>query len=273
MFETFLSDLSGADFLWLYGGLIAAAIVLGVALPRWLKAHGRDNGVPSTEELAMLIGGRNRFSEAIAANLLGAGALSVDKKTGFKVLQPDAATNSAERAILRQVAPIKWPDITKAIKQDADAVEERLVAQGWFIEGGDAWMMRIVQTLPFLLVIAFGYYRFTAGDAQGEPTGLLFFMMVMTGIAALLRLLILDRKTQGGMAVVKRALRGNSRLKQAPTQPEMGKAVALYGTGVLAGTPFVALHTMRQSTDSGGSSSDSSDGGGGCGGGCGGCGG
>ncbi len=273
MFETFLSDLSGEDFLWLYGGLIVVAIALGMALPRWLRAQGRDTGVPTMEELAMLIGGRNRFSEAVAANLLGAGALSVDKKTGFKVLQPDAASNSAERAILRQVAPIKWPDITKAIKEDADAVEERLVAQGWFIEGNDTWMMRFVQTLPFLLVLAFGYYRFTAGQAQGEPTDLLFFMMIMTGIAAVMRFLLLDRKTRGGNAVVKRAMRESIRLKQAPTQPEMGRAVALYGTGVLAGTPFVALHTMRQSTDSGGSSSDSGDGGGGCGGGCGGCGG
>jgi len=274
MFETVLSDLSGADFLWLYAALVVVAIALGMVLPRWLKAQGRDGGNPTMEELAMLAGGRNRFSEAITAKLLGAGALSVDKKTGFRVIQSDAATNSAERAILRQAGAIHWRDITKAIKQHADAVEDKLIAQGWFIEGGDVWTMRIVQTLPLLLVLAFGYYRYTAGDALGEPTELLIFMMAMTGIAAFLRFALLDRKTIGGNAALKRARRGNSRLKQAPTQPEMGQAVALFGTGVLAGTPFVALHTIRQTADGSGTSGSDGDGGGsGCGGGCGGCGG
>jgi hypothetical protein len=49
-------------------------------------------------------------------------------------------------------------------------------------------------------------------------------------------------------------------------------AVALFGTGVLVGTPWEPVHALKQKDGDGGGADGSSDGGSGCGG-CGGCGG
>ena len=59
------------------------------------------------------------------------------------------------------------------------------------------------------------------------------------------------------------------RLRQAPQSDEVTLAVALFGTAVLIGSPWEALHSMR--TAQGGDGSGGADGGCG-GGGCGGCG-
>ena len=83
------------------------------------------------------------------------------------------------------------------------------------------------------------------------------------------RVFAVDRRTKGGLAVVKEAKRRAERLKRAPTQAETGMAVALFGTAVLAGSPLADLHRMRQS-DGGSSGGDSGSSGGCGGGGCGG---
>ena len=85
------------------------------------------------------------------------------------------------------------------------------------------------------------------------------------------------------IAAVADARNISKRLKTAPTTPEVGYGVALFGTAILAGTPYAELHAMREAARGDGSGgyaaddSDSSDGSGssdsGCGGGCGGCGG
>lgn len=272
-----LSGLSGGEFLVLYMGLFIVAVAASFLLGRWMRPPGDDAGTPGEEELAVLAGGKQRFTEAIIARLLGSGAIEVSGNKGFVVNRGDAGTTSAERAITRQAGIVTWTDATKATAQDADTVLQRLEAKGWWMGGGSAWQLRLFQALPFALLFAFGLYRQQAGAAEGEPTGFLIGLLALTGFVGLIRLVALDRRTAAGKAVLERARRGNDRLRRAPQEQEMGSAVALFGTGVLVGTPFVAMHSMRQaSSGDGGGSSDSSsnDGGSGCGGGgCGGCGG
>jgi hypothetical protein len=58
----------------------------------------------------------------------------------------------------------------------------------------------------------------------------------------------------------------------APTRPECGMGVALFGTSVLAGSPLAGLHDSRKSANNGGGCGGGGGGwsGSGCGGGCGG---
>ena len=79
------------------------------------------------------------------------------------------------------------------------------------------------------------------------------------------------RRTQAALDAVAEAKRSNERARRAPTTGEMGTAVALFGTGVLAGSEWNDFHRMRSAGDGGTSSGDggSSDSGGS---GCGGCG-
>lgn len=274
-----LSGLSGGEFLVLYIGLFIVAVIASFLLGAWMRPPGDDAGTPGDDELAVLAGGRQRFTEATVARLLGNGAIEVSGNRGFVVARGDAGTTSAERAITRQAGIVTWQDAARATAQDADAILERLEAKGWWIGSSAAWQLRLFQTLPFVLLFIFGLFRQQAGAAQGEPTGFLIGLLALTAVVGLVRLLAVDRRTKAGKTVLERARRGNDRLSRAPQEQEMGSAVALFGTGVLVGTPFVAMHTMRQSSGDGGGSSDSgsSDGGSGVsgcgGGGCGGCGG
>ncbi|MCR2834605.1 TIGR04222 domain-containing membrane protein [Parerythrobacter lacustris] len=273
-----LSALSGSTFLLLYIALLAAALGLSLMLGAWMRAEGDDAGTPSEEELAFLSGGKQRFTEAIIARLLAGGSIEVSGEKGFVVTRSDAGTTSAERAITRQAGIVTWQDAAKATAQDADSVLERLETKGWWMGDGAAWQVRLFQVLPFALLFALGLFRQQAGAAQGAPTGYLIGLLALTALIGLFRLFAVDRRTKAGKAVLGGAMQGNDRLRRAPQEHEMGSAVALFGTGVLVGTPFVAMHTMRQASsgDGGGSSdsSSSSDGGSGCGGGgCGGCGG
>jgi hypothetical protein len=93
-----------------------------------------------------------------------------------------------------------------------------------------------------------------------------------------IRYFTVDRRTEAAMSAVEAAKTRAARLKAAPTTPEMGLAVALFGTTVLAGSAYQDFHRLRSSSGDGdgGSSGDGSGGcgSGGCGGGgCGGCGG
>lgn len=272
-----LSGLSGGEFLLLYMGLFIVAVIASFLLGAWMRPPGDEAGTPGDDELAILAGGKQRFTEATIARLLGNGAIEVSGNKGFVVVRGDAGTTSAERAITRQAGIVTWQDAAKATGQDVDAILDRLEAKGWWIGGGAAWQLRLIQALPFALLLIFGLFRQQAGAAEGEPTGFLIGLLALTALIGLFRLFAVDRRTKAGKAVLARAMQGNDRLRRAPQEHEMGSAVALFGTGVLVGTPFVAMHTMRQASngDSGGSSdSSSSDGGSGCGGGgCGGCGG
>jgi uncharacterized protein (TIGR04222 family) len=271
-----LSGLSGGEFLVLYMGLFIVAAIASFLLGAWMRPAGDDAGTPGEGELAILAGGKQRFTEATVARLLGSGAIEVSGSKGFVVTRGDAGTTSAERAIIRQAGIVTWTDATRATSQDADTMLERLEAKGWWIGGGAVWQLRLFQALPFVLLFAFGLFRQQAGAAEGEPTGFLTGLLVLTGFIGLFRLFAVDRRTAAGKAVLERAKRDNDRIRRAPQEQEMGSAVALFGTGVLVGTPFVAMHSMRQASsgDGGGSSDSGSDSGSGCGGGgCGGCGG
>jgi uncharacterized protein (TIGR04222 family) len=183
----------------------------------------------------------------------------------------------AERALTGRHSPMKWDAIPAALKDSYREVRARLVEKELLISGGQQWQLRALATLPLLGVLLLGAYRYRAGAALGEPVGYLGVMMVITAVLAVLRFLILSPRTRTGEEALSKARGDASRLKRAPLPGETGTAVALFGTAVLAGTPFAQLHAMRQASSSGSdstSSSSSSDGGSGCGGGgCGGCGG
>lgn len=272
-----LSVFSGLQFLALYLASLVACLVASVAIGRWLKPEGDAAGRADPDELAFLASSRQRYLDAVVARLLAARALTIEGGVVFRVLRPDGGATSAERAVLREPSPIKPMALRGALAQDITALDERLVRKGWIVGGGELWQQRAFALIPFALLLLLGWYRKEAGDALGEPTGLLSVLMFFTVIVAVFRAAAISRLTHAGSAVLADAREAGSRLKRAPTEPEMGTAVALYGTGVLAGTSLSTFHQMRQaSSNDGGGGADGSSGcgGGGCGGGgCGGCGG
>ncbi len=267
-------DLMGGPFLTLYAGLFAAAFVAGIVIPRWLRPEGRPGAVTQVDQLAYLAGGAIRFGEALTARLLSAGALVIHSGT-IAIRSTTSGATSAERSVLALPSPVKWGQLAFAIRQDAEALDAALVQRGLLIDRASGLALRFWQTAPYLVLLPFGAIKWEVGTMRDRPVGYLTAFLVATAVFALIRFAALDRRTRAGIAALQDAKLQSARLRRAPTTEEAGLAVALFGTGVLAGSSLSELHSLRSSSSSdSGSGSSSSDGGSGCGGGgCGGCGG
>ncbi len=282
MIEGF-SAYSGSDFLLFYALLVVAAIVAGVWVPTLLRADGAERSVQDRYEAAFLAGGGKRVAETALAQLLAEDALAPSGERKVRVIRETAAKHPLEKTLLRKPLPFGLTETYKAIEPHIADIKQRLVRQGLLLADSQRMPLRIVSVLPYLVVLGIGWYRRAAGVAEGEPVGYLTALMVVAAIFALIRFVKLDPRTRGGITAVADARNISKRLKTAPTTPEVGYGVALFGTAILAGTPYAELHAMREAARGDGSGgyaadgSDSSDGSGssdsGCGGGCGGCGG
>lgn len=265
-------DLPGEPFLVLYGTLLALTVIAGFLIPRWLRPEGRSARRLDTEQLAFLAGGRNRFIDTVVARLLRQHLLSMEGKDKFRPERRDAAANAAERSVLALPAPTPWSAIERALAPHAEPVEQSLIDADMLMDRGTVLQMRFWQTLPYLMLLGFGLIKFDIGTMRGKPVGILTFLLVVTAVFALIRLVAVDRRTRGGLEAFRDARRTSDRLRRAPTGSETDLGVALFGTAVLAGSDVASFHTFRNSTSSSSGSDGGGGGDGGCGGGgCGGC--
>lgn len=260
-------DMTGGPFLQLYGIFFVLTIIAGFVIPRWLKPEGRTARSATVDELAFLAGGRARFADALVSRLLARRALSMVGKDKFQADARDAGASAAERSVLALSPPTRWSTIENVLKGHADPIEEKLVSAELLMDRGTAWQMRFWQTLPYLLLLGFGTIKWEVGVSRDRPVGFLTMFLLVTAIFALIRLVAVDRLTRGGAETLAEARRRSERLRRAPTPMEADMGVALFGTGVLAGSSWSEFHTLRSSSSSGDGGSSGGDGGGGCGGG------
>lgn len=272
-------DLTGGPFLQLYGGLLIVTILAGFLIPRWIRPEGRTPRRIDTDDLAYLAGGGTRFAETVATRLLSTNQLAMDGKNKFTPSHLGNGT-PVERSVLALPDGASWGRVEGAVGKHAGKVRERLIAGDLLMGAGEALQMRFFQTLPYLLLIGFGYTKLLIGEARGKPVGFLTMFLIVTAIFAFIRFAALDRRTRAAHEVLAEARERSERIRRAPAGGETDLAVALFGTTVLVGSDWGAFHQMRAASsggDSGTSSSGGGDGGGGgsgCGGGgCGGCGG
>lgn len=256
--------MSGGAFLILYIGLLIVATIVSIVGVRSARPEGRVLDHPDEETVAWLGGGRTRLFDMLAARRLTRGELGVNGRKGL------AAADGT---------PLKWSHVTIGFEPQADQVEQRLTRTGLLADPDQLATMRRRAGLPFLILAGIGLVRLAYGLAIGRPVGFLFGLLLLTLTIWLIRGGNLDRRTRGGRATLARTRAAHERLRRAPMQPEMGMAVALFGTTVLAGSAYADFHRFRSAngdsgftSDSGSDSGGSSDGGCG-GGGCGGCGG
>ena len=277
---TDFSAMSGGTFLLYYGALVIAAVVAGLWLPAFLRPDGRHQQVSDQGQLAWLASGPRRFTEATLARLFGTGALEADAGNKLRVSRVDAGASEPERLLTAGGGVFGITEAHRMLKPYAARVEGDLIERDLVMDKGARWQLRLAGAAPYLAVMAVGWYRRQAGEALGEPTGILTALMVLTALLLLWRLLRLDPRTRAGQAALGEAKIKAARLRSAATGPELGIGVALFGTVILAGTPYSQLHAMRTAATgdgAGGYAGDGGDSGGdggsGCGGGCGGCGG
>jgi len=268
-------DLTGGPFLSLYLALLALTIVAGFAIPPWLRPQGRPRRVTDPDQLAVLAGSRTRFADTVVARLLASGALAMVGPSAFEARRRDLARTDAERGVVIIPAPIRWPTIERTLKARVGLIEARMAEAGLLLGEQARADLRFWATLPYALLIMFGATKVIIGDLRDRPIGILTALLVVTLVCALLRWFALDRRTRAGQAALRDAVASSTRLRIAPTAPEIPLAVALFGTGVLVGSGYDDFHKLRAASGDaglGGGSDSGGDGGGGGGGGCGGCG-
>lgn len=271
------SSWTGADFLLFFTVLLLAATLAAWWIPSQLRDNGGDCESVDAEDVAMLAGGHMAHTDAVIADLFARGGL-VDEAPGkLAVADPGLPASPAGRALLAVREPFSRGEADGILAIHAARIIARLRREGLMLRPEQLTQLRWLSITPFAALFLIGLYRQRAGSALGEPTGLLMLLLGFTVVIAIIRFVRLDQRTRAGIACVRKLRRQSSRLRRAPQATEAGMAVALFGTGVLVGTPWEPVHALRQqggSGDGGGSSdSSSSDGGGDGGGGCGGCGG
>ncbi len=258
---------SGGEFLTLYAVLLAVVIYLGFAIPHHLRARGRETSALRNEQAAYLAGGRERYAELVATRLISAKAIAITPDRKVAIRHARGPNGPAEAAVLALPSPTDWSAIAHALRASAENLRKGLVASELLMRRPRVAIIRLFQTLPYLLLIALGVSRWRYGNALDHPTGFLTALLILTAIFALIRWFTPERRTRSGIAAIEEAQARAERLRRAPMPDEIPLAVALFGTVVLAGSTLTDFHQMR--SDSNGSA----DGGGGCGGGGGGCGG
>lgn len=268
-------DWGGKAFLFLYIALFVAAVILSVMILRLVRPDGRGGAATDADGMAFLAGQGQRMLEAAVARLLASGALVLQDGKRFLRGDGTAGPGSLDRALLAVAMPADWIELAKATKPHVAPVERRLVAGGLVMDKGEARWIGLIAALPLLALFALGAAKLILGLSRDRPVGFLAALLVLTAIVVLIRIFTVDRRTRGGMAALDNARERHERLRRAPTHAETGTAVALFGTTVLVGSAFAALHQMRTQGDGGGPAGGGDGGGdGGCGGGgCGGCGG
>jgi len=270
------SSWTGSDFLLFYSVMLGLGIVAAWWIPANLREAGRPSESRDPEDVALLAGGRERHTDTVIADLFARGGLIAADSNKLAVSDPGVAAGPAGRILLAVREPFNRGEADNLLSVQVQRIAARLRREGLLLRDEDHLRLRWLSIAPFGVLLMIGLYRQRAGSALGEPTGFLVALMVLTAVLALIRFAKSDPRTRAGMAAVRDMRRSSSRLSRAPQSGEAALAVALFGTGVLVGTPWEPVHAMRQPSGDGGgsdSSSSSSDGGSGCGGGCGGCGG
>ncbi len=272
------SSWTGGDFLLFYTALLGLSALAAWWIPAHLREQGRRGDPSDAESVALLAGGRGRFTDSLLADLYVRGGFEPVGDGKLAVVQQSLSASPAGKALLEERAPITLAEARKVMAVHADRVTARLRRSGLLLRPEEFTRLRWLSIAPFAALLLLGLYRQRAGSAVGEPTGFLIVLLVVTVVLAVIRFAKTDPRTIAGIDTVKQLREQNGRFSRAPQPDEVAMAVALFGTGVLVGTPWEPVHAMRQQTSNGdsggGDSGGSSDGGSGCGGGgCGGCGG
>lgn len=271
------SSWTGSDFLLFYILLLGLSILAAWWIPAQLRAVGRRCESLDSEDIALLAGGNASHTDSVIADLYARGAIINYGDEKLRVLEPDMSASPSGRALLAAKTPFSRATAERLLAAHASRIAARIQREGLLLQSHELNRLRWISMAPFAVLFMIGLYRQRAGSALGEATEFLLILLGLTAGLAVIRFIKFDQRTVCGIEAVRRMRDQSSRLRRAPRPEDAAMAVALFGTGVLVGTPWEPVHALRQQGSgdgsSGGSGDSSSDSGGDGGGGCGGCGG
>lgn len=314
-----IADMRGPQFLLVYGVVIVVTLIAARFLSRpWdLWADEEPPPLPADPdpyECAYLAGGPGQVRDAVLINLLQRGYLQlVDADECARLFKGEPAIRQApDRPDARHLSALERPlfdffqipttavAMLKSLKLVRDVGDccagyrAQLAVSGYFRPARETVRAAIVWLCGALVIGGLGGYKLAVALQKGRTN--VGFLVIM-GVGGLLLLVWavarkpISRRGERYLERLKLAFADTKPLVRAPVagglapatayDPTLPLMIGLFGTSLLASTPFADYHIAHtklaeQQSASGwaGGCGASSCGGGGCGGGgCGGCGG
>ncbi len=301
-------DLTGPEFLKLYGGLLAGAVIGAIWL-RWLFRQPADELAELPEltpyEVAYLAEGDGRTLAVALAKLVRANAIAVDAQercvrrigvlpSGAEPIDDAISTviavpsHQSDNNSVNTQHGTTLGEIRSAAAEGMIQIRQRLEELGLLVTSEQGVLVRWVPTVLVLTVALWGCLKIWIGISRDKSV---FILVWLTGIAAVIAFAGFARRvhrSRRGDRVLHRIQAEQSALTvNALSAPETIEeadwdlAIALVGLEIAMHLPLADLKAALQppagtgngGADFGGSGCGSGCGGGGCGGGCGGCGG
>lgn len=274
-------DFSGPEFL--LGYVIALVVVLIAAslLRGRLRNIGpaKPGNALDTWSIAYLSGGTARVVDAGVAALLADGKAQWNQREKrLSVARPREIDEFPLDEIARySAAGAKVDTLPAKIEPALQRLREPLLRRGLLLSDEQRARIGRLTALPLLLLGGLGVAKFIVGILRDRPVFLLGLLIVLTAFLAWRRWVNTPESSSAGDELLRGLNLKHAHASRAPRDGDIGLAVALAGTTVLAGTAYAAFHDYRQppssSSSSSSDSSSSGDSGGSCSSGCGGCGG
>lgn len=280
-------QLTGPQFLWFYGFLLAATIGFLLMVrkqKRNLLAQVVDESPVQTRNwfaIARFVFGKNRAIQSAIVDLVSKGILVAEPTDRFRFYPEKMDTDTlATNPLASNLLHLHLPDQLLRMKDLPDFYNEDLT----FDAALAALYRRVTRKdytafITSILVMLFGFIRIRQGQANGYPVTYLTMMVLLGGFLLLVLSAILSTSGLFHDAFTERYKQTETPDPKA--EPILSRFV-LFGVAALAGSyAFANLeNTFRSHRTDGGDSatSSSSCGSSGCGsscggGGCGGCGG
>lgn len=270
-------DLSGPAFLGLFIALFVVCVVAQAVLRRQLRDIGpaRPGAQPDEWSIAYLAGGTRRVVEAGVARLLSEDRAQWNRKTRRLEFPRGRSGLDFPLDLIASQAGRDVDEIAKRLDPQLDELRRGLGERGLLLPPQRRRLAGLIAALPFGLLTLFGIAKVWIGILRDRPVAFLVMLLVISVIAGLIVLFSMPERSRTGDALLRQLNQKYAHARRAPRNSDVGLAVALAGTAVLAGTAYADFHTYRErsSGDSGGGGGCSSDGGSSCSSGCGGCGG
>lgn len=274
-------DFDGPTFLGVYVALFLACVVTTVLLRRQLTDIGgeRRGAALDTWAAAYLAGGAQRVVDAGIASLLASGQAQWDSDNGrLEIVHPQQVRDYPLDEIARAAAAEpSLNHVAHRVDGRLERIRNALLTHKLLLDDSRRWFIGFCCALPFALLSMLGAAKIVVGLIRDRPVGFLIVLTLIAAAGALLMLFNRPQRSRAGDRALREMNTRHAHARRAPRDADIGLAVALAGTAVLAGTAYASFHDFRSpgsgESGSSGSSSDSgcsSDSGGG---GCGGCGG
>ncbi|QSQ15275.1 TIGR04222 domain-containing membrane protein [Myxococcus landrumensis] len=263
---------AGPQFLRVYAVLFLLALVLGIALRRWLRASG---GPPPSRrrpldpyEVALLSGPKEVVHTALA-RLLHEGAIRMDGPNIETTGKHRDSSSPIERATYRAVSSqsMTLGELHSRAEPAIQELKEPLIAEGLLVAPHLGKLARWLPPLLCGLLLYLGLIKIGVGMWRDKPVGGLVLFSLINFITVLVLSQKVWRTRQGdevlaGLRAEQAPLRMTARSAKSSevmNSHDLALAVALFGLGAVTLTDFELLRRqIAPEVSSGGDSSSSS---------------